>query len=142
MGTDAPSAGHRRVPHTADTRIEAWGPTREACLEQAVAAMVAGFAAGAEAEADFEFAVAPGGTDADLLAAVLEEVIFRLDTAGQVPVRTRVARRPDGGVAVSCAVVEVDRVDVIGAVPKAVSLHGLALGADQRGWRCQVTLDV
>jgi SHS2 domain-containing protein len=28
--------GHRDVPHTADTRIEAWGPTREACLPGAV----------------------------------------------------------------------------------------------------------
>ena len=35
--------GYRRVPHTADVRIEAWAPTREECVERAVVAMVDGF---------------------------------------------------------------------------------------------------
>ncbi|HEV8559398.1 MAG TPA: archease [Actinophytocola sp.] len=39
-----PSRGHRAVPHTADIRIEAWAPTREACLGEAVAALVESFA--------------------------------------------------------------------------------------------------
>ena len=28
--------GHRSVPHTADLRIEAWAPTRDGCIRQAV----------------------------------------------------------------------------------------------------------
>jgi hypothetical protein len=30
------AAGHRGVPHTADLRIEAWAPSRDGCIRQAV----------------------------------------------------------------------------------------------------------
>ena len=30
------ASGHRSVPHTADLRIEAWAPTRDGCIRQAV----------------------------------------------------------------------------------------------------------
>ena len=33
------------MPHTADARIEAWAPTREQCVAEAITALVAGFAA-------------------------------------------------------------------------------------------------
>ena len=36
--------GHRTVPHTADLRVEAWAPTREACLAEAVRGLVDRFA--------------------------------------------------------------------------------------------------
>ncbi len=36
-------AGYRLLPHTADVRLLAWGPTREACLDQAVRALAAVF---------------------------------------------------------------------------------------------------
>ena len=36
--------GHRTVPHTADLRIEAWAPTREECLAEAVRGLVDSFA--------------------------------------------------------------------------------------------------
>jgi SHS2 domain-containing protein len=36
-------AGHRSVPHTADLRIEAWAPTREGCIHQAVLGTVESF---------------------------------------------------------------------------------------------------
>ncbi len=36
--------GHRNVPHTADLRIEAWGPTREDCIAEALRGLVESFA--------------------------------------------------------------------------------------------------
>ena len=36
--------GHRTVPHTADLRVEAWAPTREECLAEAVRGLVDSFA--------------------------------------------------------------------------------------------------
>ncbi|WP_420884068.1 archease [Micromonospora sp. CPCC 205547] len=38
-----PGYGHRRVPHTADVRIEAWAPDQESCLAEAVDALVETF---------------------------------------------------------------------------------------------------
>ncbi len=37
--------GHRTVPHTADLRIEAWAPTRDGCIRQAVLGTVESFLA-------------------------------------------------------------------------------------------------
>ena len=31
-----PPARHRALPHTADAQVEAWAPSREECLRQAV----------------------------------------------------------------------------------------------------------
>jgi SHS2 domain-containing protein len=136
--------GYRRVPHTADVRIEAWAPTREECVERAVVAMVDGFVelpgepAGA-VEARFRV---PSAADPDLLTRVLDEVIYRMDTAGEVPVGVAVAAAPDGGLAVRLRVVDAGQVQVVGAVPKAVSLHELRFGPDQDGWSCRFTVDV
>ena len=64
------------MPHTADLRIEAWGQTREDCIAEAVRGLVESFAdisgtthqhaTGHHLEAD---------SDADLLAAAVEEII-------------------------------------------------------------------
>jgi hypothetical protein len=45
--------GYRTLPHTADLRIEAWAPTREACLAEGVAGLVATFADTAKAEPEW-----------------------------------------------------------------------------------------
>ncbi|WP_229401644.1 archease [Micromonospora okii] len=134
--------GHRAVPHTADVRIEAWAPDREGCLAEAVPAMVETFAdpagAGGGTEAAFDV---PAGDDEDLLVAVLDEVIFRLETEGVLPVAAEVAA-VGGGLRVRWRVVDSEAVELVGAVPKAVSLHGLRFGPDAAGWSCAVTLDV
>ncbi|MEV0730471.1 archease [Polymorphospora sp. NPDC050346] len=134
--------GHRSVPHTADVRVEAWAPARERCVAEAVAGMVASFA---EVPADsagpvVEFRVDPG-TDEDMLVAVLDEVIFRMDTEGRLPASADVAA-VDGGFEVRLRMADPDRVEVVGAVPKAVSLHELRFAPGADGWSCAVTLDV
>ncbi|WP_433280372.1 archease [Micromonospora sp. CA-244673] len=137
-----PARGHRNVPHTADVRIEAWAPDREGCVAEAVSALVDTFVDTTAAVADGEtgFRVPPGA-DADLLVGVLDEVIFRLETEGALPLETEV-RAADGGLAVRWRTTGTDSVELIGAVPKAVSLHELRFAAEPAGWRCAVTLDV
>ena len=137
-------AGHRTVPHTADLRIEAWAPTREECLAEAVRGLVDSFAVVAGRP--------PSGRvrrhmtarlDEDLLVAVIDEVLYRLDADGQIPVSVDVRRAPDGGVIVVFALVPVAEAEITGAVPKAASLHDLRCAPDAAGrWSCGVTVDV
>ncbi|MEU9507873.1 archease [Micromonospora sp. NPDC048170] len=138
-----PARGHRRLPHTADVRIEAWAPTREECVAEAVAALVGTFVdpAGAAPGPLREFR-APTGDDADLLVGVLDEVIFRMETEGELPLHTDVADDGAGGLVVCWRTADTDAVELVGAVPKAVSLHELRFGPDGGGWCCAVTLDV
>jgi SHS2 domain-containing protein len=136
--------GHRSVPHTADLRIEAWGPTREECIAEAVRGLVESFADISEAtrrrairrhlDAD---------SDADLLAAAVEEVIYHLDTDGTIPAGVEASRADDGGIDLTLRVVDAAAAEIIGAAPKAASLSGLACAPDASGrWSCAVTIDV
>jgi phage shock protein A len=140
----ASRAGHRTVPHTADLRIEAWAPTREECLAEAVRGLVDSFAVVApqppQAQARRHLTAR---LDEDLLVAVINEVIYRLDADGQIPVSVDVRRAPDGGVVVSFTLVPVAEAQITGAVPKAASLHDLRCAPDAAGrWSGAVTVDV
>lgn len=134
--------GHREVPHTADIRIEAWGPTRETCLAEAVAGLVASFVDPIDARPTWTVtADLTADTDADALVAVLDEVIYVLDTQGGVPLVAELAPSP-AGLGLRLHLASVADVDVTGAVPKAVTLHNLQIGRTDRGWFCAVTVDV
>ena len=139
---DKKDVGHRTVPHTADLRVEAWAPTREGCIAQAVAGTVESFLDTASAGPEHtRRRRVSADSDEDLLAAVLEEVVYLVDTVGEAPVD--VALEPvSGGLDVRFAMVDVSGLPQVGAVPKAVSLHELYLASGPRGWRCSVTLDV
>jgi SHS2 domain-containing protein len=136
------SAGHRMVPHTADLRIEAWAPTAEQCVAEAVRAMVCGFTdvPSAAPTVRREFVVRDGDVE-EQLVTVLDEVIYRMDTDGEIPQAVEV-RGEGPNLRVALAMADVAQVTVIGAVPKAVSLHQLRFGRDDEGWHCAVTLDV
>jgi phage shock protein A len=136
--------GHRAVPHTADLRIEAWGPTREACLAEAVHGLVDSFAVVTAARprhtAERRFVA---GSDEDLLVAVVEEVIYRLDADAEIPVTAAVRPAPEGGVVLTLPLADVTEAEIIGAVPKAASLHELRCAPDAIGrWSCGITIDV
>ncbi|MFI6576416.1 archease [Nocardiopsis sp. NPDC050513] len=135
-------AGHRTTAHTADLRVEAWAPTREECVAHAVAAVVESVV-GAEpppatttVERDLQ-----GATDADLLAAVIDEAVYLLETRGLLPSATE-ARATPTGLRVRFAMADADTVEAVGAVPKAVSLHQLRCERGPEGWWCSVTVDV
>ncbi|MFI9625991.1 archease [Streptomyces sp. NPDC052042] len=150
--------GHRTVPHTADLRVEAWASTAGDCVAEAVRAAVESFAdpSGAAPVGEHVCEVAAGSAE-DLLVSVLEEMIYRLDAYGEIPVHVEVdmdvtAGDADAGADRTAAAGPVASVRFrmadagaareVGAVPKAVSLHGLRLWHGPAGWTCRVTLDV
>ena len=135
-------AGYGTVPHTADVRIEAWAPSRDECIAQAVAGMLASFLdlSSASAVATVTARLVPE-TDEDLLVGALDEVIYRLDTEDRVAVAVALAPRA-GGVDLTLRMADPSGVVPIGAVPKAVSLHELRFEGGPDGWACSVTVDV
>ncbi|MDF3147855.1 MULTISPECIES: archease [unclassified Streptomyces] len=135
-------SGHRAVPHTADVRVEAWGVSRERCLVEAALGMVECFAdVTAVRPTSVERVRLEQDSDEGLLTALLDEVVFRLDVDGRVPVDLE-ADPTDGDLDVRLALVELTDVEITGASPKGVSWHGLHIGPDPYGWSCAVTVDV
>ncbi|HEX6932212.1 MAG TPA: archease [Streptosporangiaceae bacterium] len=135
--------GHRTVPHTADLRVEAWAPTRQECLAEALRGLIDSFAdvTGAPAQRITERSVL-AATDADMLAAAAEEIIYLLDAEGRIPVNLQV-RPVTGGVVLELGLAAADAVEITGAAPKAVSFHGLRFGPDHAGrWSASMTVDV
>ncbi|MFF0223928.1 archease [Streptomyces sp. NPDC004629] len=143
-GPGQPPCGHRSVPHTGDLRVEAWAPTREECVAEAVRGMVASFAElPADASGTVRECVVSAEDDDRLLAGALEEIIYRMDAADELPSDVAVTPEPGGvRVRMRCTMCECSAVTQTGAVPKAVALHGLRLAQDSHGWACRVTLDV
>ncbi|MFJ9773182.1 archease [Kitasatospora sp. NPDC101157] len=139
--------GHRSVPHTADLRVEAWAPTAEGCIGELVHAVVGSFAdlSGARIVGERACTVL-AVSDPDLLAGVLEEVIYRMDADGELPAELALGpiQGLDGArsVEVRFRMADTSTAALVGAVPKAVSLHGLELGGAPGGWTCAVTVDV
>lgn len=134
-------SGHRTVPHTADVRIEAWGASREQCLAEAVLGMVGCFADVSGVRPTAMRRMELPASDDDLLIASLDEVIFRLEVHGEVPVDVE-AEATDEGLDVRMAVTDLEAVRIVGAVPKAVSWSDLRFAPDPYGWSCAVTIDV
>lgn len=136
--------GHRAVPHTADLRIEAWAPTREACLAEAARGLVDSFAVVVAARprrtASRRFIA---GSAEDLLVAVIDEVIYRLDADGEIPVTVDVQPALGGGIVLAMQLADVGEAEITGAVPKAASLHDLRCAPGPAGrWSCGITVDV
>lgn len=134
--------GHRGVPHTADLCVQAWAESREECLAEAVRGVISGFVRfRGRPRTTTRECVVTAPDDERLLVALLDEVIYLLDVHQELPVD--VAVRPvEGGVAARFAVADSACAEQIGAVPKAVALHGLRMEHRNGAWSCQVTLDV
>lgn len=152
VGTES---GYRWQRHTADLRLEAWAPSRETCLAQAVRGLVDSVAktAGGGARtardpvATVEFEVG-GETDEELLVGVLDEVIYRMDVTGQIPV-TSTIRVGSRGLDVTCGMAEVGTPvavvrsgDVRTGARRRAWLHEPRLSAGPDYWSCTVTVAV
>jgi SHS2 domain-containing protein len=115
-------------------------------MAEAVQALVETFADIGEAVPDDSVAFAlVEETDEAVLMAVLDEVIYQVETHGRVAVDVSVDERTGatkGQVEVRLATVPVEGVDRVGAVPKAVALHGLRFGREAGMWRAHVVVDV
>jgi protein archease len=138
------ASGHREVPHTADLRIEAWAATREECVAEAVRALVGSFA-----ETDAALPAVPaerhitGNSDADLVVAALDEVIYTMDTDGKLPVGVEARRSADEGIDLTLWLMDLGSAEITGAVPKAATLSGVRCSQEPSGrWLCAVTVDV
>jgi protein archease len=135
-------SGHRAVSHTADVRVEAWAPTRERCIAEAVLGAVETFVDTSTAHATGSYRCQlTANSDVDLLVTVLDEVIYLMDTAGEVPVDVEL-EPVDGRLDASFATVDAAVLPQLGAIPKGVSLYELSLAPGSPGWFCSVTLDV
>lgn len=123
--------------------VEAWGPTPEACLEEAVAGLVGLFVAADGIVPSGSHAVSlPPAPDDVLLVGLLEEVLYLVDAEGAVALDAAVRRRDDGGIDAVLRTAPAEAVEVVGAVPKAVAWSGLAVWRDGDLWRCRFTVDV
>ena len=143
MTRPPPPAGHRLAPHTADLIIEAWGPSRTECCAQAVLALVEAFVHPLDpvstTPVPFEFERAD---DDELIVRLLEEVIYVVEVLGVVPLSAQIGTVAGGGIAGHFDVTPVDRVELIGAVPKGVSRHGLYCAQEGPTWFARATVDV
>lgn len=130
------------MPHTADLRIEAWAPTRAGCIKEATLATVESFLDITSAQSKHTRRCRlTAERDDDLLVAVLEEVIYLLDTEAEAPVDLDLHDLHDG-LEVTFAMADATTLPQVGAIPKAVSLNDIRLSHGSAGWRCLVTLDV
>jgi SHS2 domain-containing protein len=141
---DGHDCGHASVPHTADLRIEAWGPSREDCIAEAVRGLVESFAhvsrTGNQRVTERHLTA---DSDADLLAAAVDEIIYWVDAEGQIPAALDVSRAADGGIDLNLRTVQASATQIIGAVPKAAAMSALTCAPDSSGqWSCAVTVDV
>lgn len=137
--TRASKRGHRLVGHTADVIIEAWGPTRTACLEEALVAFIESFAEPVDPQPR---PVATLSVTVDGVDGLLEEVLFRMDTDGMLPALVTCADPGDGPFVCRLEMCPLQDFSITGAVPKAVSLSGLVFERRGGGWWCRVLVDV
>lgn len=134
--------GRRLLSHTADVRLEAWGPTLAECLDQCVRALADVFVLAPDDAAHVRVPVdLPAGSPSELVVALLEEALFIVDVRGLVPVRARVETGLDGlrGEFDAVALAEVEQ---SGSVPKAIARSDLEVGETDGAWRAVVTVDV
>jgi SHS2 domain-containing protein len=138
-----PPSGHRALPHTADVILEAWAPSREACIAEAVTGLVDTFVdvSQSRATATHVFRI-PVSTDPAALVSVLEEALYVLDMNGQVPIATSISDTDEGVMEGSFTLVDAGDSELKGSVPKGISLSGLEFTSEAGRWHCRVTVDV
>lgn len=140
-GPDRPE-GHRVVDHTADQILEAWGPTRAACLRQAAAGLVALFARPSpDAPARTVETTLPAGDDTVALLGLLTEILVLADAESVAPAGIEVTDHGDA-VTVRLTVVDLGDVEPVGPAPKGISHSGLTLQPAGARWTARAIVDI
>ena len=143
MSSTEPGRGHRALPHTADVILEAWGPDFPQCCEEAVGALVGTFLHSADYEITRRLKVSiEADSEEVLLLDLLGEVIFVLDTAGDVPVAATVKATDSGGLDVELDLCSPRAVEPTGAAPKAISRSELAVERRRDAVTCRFLVDL
>lgn len=137
-----PVANPRRPVHAGDLRIEAWAPTRERCIAEAVDALIGSFLGPTRpaASSRSHFHVT-GATDSELVQAVLDHVVVTLLERHEVPVATSVSAG-ERGLTVFCRTVSAAAVVPVGSIPKGVSRRSALCHQFANGWFCAARIDV
>ncbi|HWD03262.1 MAG TPA: archease [Amycolatopsis sp.] len=135
-------ANTRRPVHAGDLRIEAWAPTRESCLAEAVNALIGSFLGPARPPVSScsHFHVT-GANDSELLHAVLDKVIAAVLERHEVPVATAISATAQG-VAVVCDTASAAAVVPVSSIPKGVSRRSALCHQFASGWFCAARIDV
>ena len=135
--------GHQSLPHTADVILEAWGPDLATCCEEAVAALVDLYVQPLVADTveTRHLHLLPTSAES-LLLAVLDEVIFTLDTAEAVPVGATVTAAGSDGFDLRLLLADRAAVESTGVVPKAISRSELSVDERPDEVRCSFLVDV
>ena len=81
-------------------------------------------------------------TDQDLLVALLEQVIYLAEVAGEVPVTVDLVDENGRRLVGTFGVVPLEAVAICGPGPKAIALSDLIFEERDNEWRCVVTIDV
>ena len=138
----------RQLDHTADVGFEVTAPSLAGVFEGAARALLGvifegepAAAAGEQQELELE---APELET--LLVRWLDELIYRVQTLGEVPLQTRVRLQPgEAGWRLSAElkVVPFARLaDCFAGEVKAATYHGLRIEQEDGRWRARVILDV
>jgi SHS2 domain-containing protein len=135
--------GHRLEPHTADLVVTAWSSTEAGCLAEAVRGLTESFAeiTRAAPTATREWTVC-ADSPAERLVAVLEEVVYLLDTRGEVAVDTEIQPVAGGRVRGEFIIVPLSATTPTGPAPKGIARHGLHHTERDDHWQCRVVIDV
>ena len=127
-----------------DLGLQVSGPDLASCLSAAVE----GFAAAltelpVDAATRAEALALDEDTPDDLLVALIDELILRLDAEGELAVDLTVARADGGSLRGELVLCPVGDVEVHGVAPKAATWHEVRLGPDpDGGWTGAVMLDL
>jgi len=142
-------ASVRMLEHTADVGFEVEAKTLAEVFEAAGRALLqvmfegAPPAEAAEEEAGLSLTAPDLET---LLVRWLDELVFRIQTLGRVPARTRVTLQEDErGWALRARLFELpfeQVADRFATEVKAATYHGLQIARNGEGWRARVILDV
>jgi SHS2 domain-containing protein len=135
------SAGHRSVVHTTDIEVEAWAPTCERCMVETVDALVDCFIVRPRPRPSESVEWSqPDNDPENLLADLLDGVVYHCEMFSQIPVTTTVDHPREWHIRFETA--DLDAAVRHGTAPEAVSLHDLRLRPQPGGWRCTAILDI
>jgi SHS2 domain-containing protein len=123
--------------------VEAWGPSRSACLEESVLGLVSTFAEIPDRPGSDRAVVhLSAGDDEELLVSLLDEVIYLLDASAVVPIAVALEERDDGVIAGWFDTAPGAELEVVGAIPKGISRSGLVIEEHDGQWSSHVEVDV
>ncbi|HEX6331363.1 MAG TPA: archease [Actinomycetota bacterium] len=117
--------GHELLEHTADLGIRAWGPSLEAAVEEALLGLVEVMGVDASGPGETRPVRGNGHDDASRLVALLNEVVFVVETEDVRVASAKVSR--DDGDLVAELEVAAATAPAQGISVKAATYHQLAV---------------